>query len=344
MKCPQCGQELLEQNVCPNCNYELPSNATSKNTQNLSENAKLNPEISKTPTVPSSPDNFSQPLVLPQGKVFCKNCGSEIKNGMKYCAFCGKSIENETDYYCTKCFKLFEPNEHFCANCGNPRMDENMAKQAKQKQKKKKIVIICLIVLLFLASCVTVSSIILPKIFISYQELLEQGEYEKAYRRASKEEKEIVLYENIIAEQCEIIKGDLKNPDSFVLNNVWISNDESKRIVLDIGGTNSYGGIVNSYYLITYDKDEKKYEKMIGVSDFDHEETSYYDTKSEALEKILKNACKTAIYDIINNDENKIKSGIEERINKLNKDGKLKNISLIEEVVTVYPSGSEKDT
>ena len=92
----------------------------------------------------------------------------------------------------------------------------------------------------------------LPKIFVSTETLLSQGEYEKAYKKAKNGEKDFVLYENIIAVLAQEYKKSLKNPDSFKLNNVWIDVDDDM-FVLSISGSNSYGGTFCIYGLYTYE-------------------------------------------------------------------------------------------
>ena len=90
-------------------------------------------------------------------------------------------------------------------------------------------------------------------------------------------------------------------------------------------------GIVSSYYYYTYSDTDKKYSLYCSLSDLSDEEYSKYDTSSESIEKILKNAARSVVKEMINKDNIKISGKIINNINKLFKDGKLNEVILISE-------------
>lgn len=54
--------------------------------------------------------------------MFCKNCGTELKDNAKFCHHCGNSmnpIDKEvTPIYCRNCGKKLSDDAKFCADCG----------------------------------------------------------------------------------------------------------------------------------------------------------------------------------------------------------------------------------
>ena len=48
-------------------------------------------------------------------KVFCKNCGAELKPGSRFCEHCGAKNAPE---FCPNCGEKLEPGSLFCGNCG----------------------------------------------------------------------------------------------------------------------------------------------------------------------------------------------------------------------------------
>ena len=51
----------------------------------------------------------------PTAKVFCKNCGAELKPGSRFCESCGA---RNAPAFCTNCGAKLEPESVFCGNCG----------------------------------------------------------------------------------------------------------------------------------------------------------------------------------------------------------------------------------
>ena len=85
-------------------------------------------------------------------------------------------------------------------------------------------------------------------------------------KKAKPEEKEAVLEENLVAVICADVKGNMKDPDSFDLREVWCDLEEN-RVAIEFGGKNGFGGIVSSFAYYEFDKDEQDYEWQTSVSD-----------------------------------------------------------------------------
>ena len=166
--------------------------------------------------------------------------------------------------------------------------------------------------------------------------LLAFGNYAQAYKRASKEEKQDVLIENLLAVTCGDAAKKLKDPSSFFLREAYYTPEH---IVLCLSATNGFGGKTVSYCYYSFDKDTQTYSLFANETDLDDDvDISRYDSKERATEKIFDYVIKAAIKSIIKNEENKVSEQTVERINGLFKSGQLQNIELLEEVQTLYPT------
>lgn len=273
-------------------------------------------------------------------KQYCIYCGSEIEFGKTYCSKCGRSTTNEEVRHCTKCGTELILGQKFCSKCGQkagnfvlPKNIDELGKKVKKANRKKIIAVVSIIALIF--ALVIVGKVVLPKLFISSEEYLSQGNYEKAYEKAETDEKKEVLIENLISYICNDIKSSLKDIDSFKLREAYFTDDSE--VVLMVQGANSYGSDVSSYWCYTYDKDDKEYQLWTTVNDFDEEKTYSWDDFSDRLEAKLKNATKEVVKNIINKKENKLDSDLIKRINDLNKAGKIDDVKLIEQTKEIFP-------
>lgn len=51
--------------------------------------------------------------------MFCKNCGTKIKDTARFCPGCGMKVERKTDrFVCPTCGEPVKAGEKFCRNCG----------------------------------------------------------------------------------------------------------------------------------------------------------------------------------------------------------------------------------
>lgn len=279
---------------------------------------------------------------------FCIYCGGQIVPDKGYCSRCGKSAIVEGQRHCTGCGQVLSETQKFCAKCGQkvsnivvPKsLDEAAEKVKKVDVKKFKRIVIAvgvLVVVFFAAKA------ILPKVFVSSEQYLIEGNYTKAYEKAKKDGKEAVLVENLIAHLCAKSQDSLKDPDSFKLRDAWY-DEESDRIVLKIQGKNSYGGDVSNYWYFTFEDEDQEYQLWTTVSDFEEEEVNSWDDYSEKFEKLLENAAKETISEIINEKDYKLDKELVERINGLKTQDILEDVELLEETKTLYPEEAATET
>lgn len=202
----------------------------------------------------------------------CVNCGAPLGDGQEFCPKCGTPKGGKKKRVCAKCGAELQDGQEFCPKCGQKadlQIDSNVnsaisqfnAGVAKTNEKAKKkgktigiiaaIAVVVAVLAIFLA----------PKIFVSVETLCEQGNYGKAYAKASNDEKNKVLAENVIAYLSLESSDNLKDPSSFVLRDAYYNvsyNEGEDRIyqqaVLYLTGKNSYGGNVSNYWVWTADE------------------------------------------------------------------------------------------
>ena len=177
----------------------------------------------------------------------------ETEDKIRFCANCGSKIEGE---------------QTFCPNCGykaseNPTVQVTAQETTSQADaKKKRIVTIAAfagIALLF----VILACVFIPKLLVSVDDLCARGDYIKAYEKAKGDEKIAVKAESIAAECSAKTSDSMKNPASFELRRAYYKeglNDDgtpNAQLVLEVLGTNSYGGKVTNYWLYTWDSVKK---------------------------------------------------------------------------------------
>lgn len=355
MICKKCGKELPDDfNICPYCGekiikeetvVEAITDAPVEEETIADENQVIEkPEAPVEPAETATPTPTETTVPVPtEPKEFCKICGGEISSQGNYCTTCGRSTTDSNIMHCVNCGAVLEAKQKFCNKCGTKvKTNVTTAKISKSVKGKKNIIIAIIAAILAVAIIAGIGKAVLPKVFASPYTIMETGDYEKAYKKANSDEKKDVLYENLIAYCCAEIKDNLKNSNSFELNNVWI-DEKNNDIVMEVGGTNSYGGMVTSYYLYEYDEDDNEYQYYNSVSDFDEEEYSYYDDDDERLEKLFDNLTKTKVKRIIKDKSLKYDNGIIDRINALSKDNLLKNVELMVQVTDIYPDNASKD-
>lgn len=353
MRCEKCGMEYENTNECPECSKKEEQTSCESITEKISDEVVEVKEENSNDVdskISSESNEFDEviPTVAVIEKSFCKYCGKEILQGNMYCSSCGRSTIEENKKHCPKCGLVLEDKQKFCIGCGAKIQHNNivlMAEQSVEKvgqifQENKNIIKKVIFALIAVVALVSVCTVIIPKLFVSPFTIMEEADYEKAYKKANKEEKEFVLYENVIAKNCIEIKDHLKNPESFKLNEVWIDK-ENHRFVLKVSGTNSYGGTVSSYHYYTFDKDDFEYSLWLSVNDFEEEKVYSFDDAEEKIEKTLKNIYKPIIKGIVQDDSLRVDNGIEERINTLKENGLLNSVVLIDEVYKIYPDLSE---
>lgn len=309
-------------------------------TDNSVKNFHTEPETNDVPLneIQSIPTQLE---LVQQDNQFCKYCGTKIKSNFDYCTNCGRSTKDENITYCVKCGLILSGDTTFCPRCGKKtKSKSNCDSTRKIVNKKKRIIIVSIIVVLIVGIVGSVCFTVIPEILTTPYQIMEEGNYEKAYEKANNDEKEEVLCENLVAVCSETVKDNLKNPSSFNLQNVWFDKDEGK-LVLKIGGTNSFGGMISNYSFFKYDKSSNSYEYYSSVDSLDKEEYKSYDDSDDLVEKLLDNVTKSEIKEIVQNDSLKITNGVSERINKLNQENLLDKVQLLNQVKLLYPENHD---
>lgn len=278
-------------------------------------------------------------------KTFCIYCGGEIAAGDTYCTKCGKSAVEEGKRHCIHCGTPLAENQKFCAKCGaktnvfivpkgveaaTEKVTEKVKKVNTRKTKRVCIAVVAVLILALLGKTI--------QLLTSAEDYLAAGNYAAAYKKAKPEEKKAVLEENLVAVICADVKGNMKDPDSFDLREVWCDLEENC-VAIEFGGKNGFGGIVSSFAYYEFDKDEQDYEWQTSVSDLEDEEIyTYLDDANEELEKIWKNIIRGTIKEMRDKKGIKLDDAVIDRINALNEEDLLDDVVLIDEVKELYPT------
>ncbi len=231
----------------------------------------------------------------------CANCGAPLGDGQDFCPKCGAPKNVLPKNVCGKCGAELQEGQAFCPKCGQKvglAVDEGVSSainqfnanvnKANEAKKKKPIKIIIAVVVT--VALIAIAAFAAPKIFVSVDDLCAQGNYEKAFEKASGDEQIEVLAENVIAYLSEESSDGLKNPDSFVLREGYhyaFINDDGKlggQAVLYLSGSNSYGASVSNYWLYVYSPSDLKWNYW-GTCDTTADEDD--DEASDTLIKML---------------------------------------------------------
>lgn len=275
----------------------------------------------------------------PEDELFeCLNCGAKLKPEEEFCPKCGMKKGEQRKIICQKCGAELQLKQKFCPKCGaktKVEMDDIVNSVKKDCRKTMKSIKIKRIhIMLFVIICIIAFVVIrfsagfIKKMSVTVDDLLADGKYTEAYQKAKNEEKDDVILENTLAVLSNTISEGLKNPASFSLTSAWFDKD-NKKIVMNVSGTNSYGGVVSSYYYCTYSDTDNKYEVYCSLSDLSNETYSKYDSSDEKMEKLIKNVARSVVKGIIYKDEYKVQGKMINNINKLFKEKKLNDIELI---------------
>ncbi|MEE0266039.1 MAG: zinc-ribbon domain-containing protein [Acutalibacteraceae bacterium] len=280
-------------------------------------------------------------------KNICSKCGNELQDGQGFCPKCGTPKNAPQKNICGKCGNELQEGQEFCPKCGqkaglvvdqtvtnainNINAGISKSNEAKKNMPKKIISVLVAVVALIL-----VLKVVAPKIFVSVDDLCAQGNYEKAYAKADDDEKLAIRAENIAAVQSANSAENLKDPNSFNLREAYydeLTNADGepiKRLVLYLSGANSYGANVSSYWLYTWNSDDKEWEYYCSVSDLSDEEISSYDDEDERLEKAVNNIGRIFIKTTLD-DGYKLSKDAINRINDLFEADKLDDVKILKE-------------
>lgn len=165
-------------------------------------------------------------------------------------------------------------------------------------------------------------------VFSKFEGNLIKGKYQEAYEGAKDDkQKEQAFAENLAAVESAYATSVLKDPSSFVLNDVYYDSAK-KRLVMKISGNNSFGAKVTNYWLFAWDSSGSKWFYFTSVSDLKKEEYNSWDDEDDKLEKAIDNLGRDYISETMLKGLKLDKSAIK-RINKMFEEGKLDEVKLI---------------
>lgn len=242
----------------------------------------------------------------------CKKCGAALHEGMNFCGVCG--TDNSPVVEATAITPV--PETPIATTPVEPAAEK--ADKPKVKHPKK-IALIAIAAAIVVVAAV-VAAMVLPDALATPKQLFEQQKYEKAfekatddersellglfvadgdfasaYQYASNSEKADVLKANLAAHISQSVTSVLKDPHSYELRDMWISGDN---VILQVQGTNSYGGTVSAYWYFSHE-DDGTYDYMACVSDLEQESASKYDSTSEKKQKVINNLARLVIEKVI---------------------------------------------
>lgn len=204
----------------------------------------------------------------------CQNCGAPLGDGQEFCPKCGTPKNAPKKNVCGKCGAELQDGQEFCPKCGqkaglsvdagvSSAINQFNAGVNKTNEAKKKKPMKMIVAAIVAVAVIAVGALVAPKLFASVDDLCAQGNYEKAYSKASGDEKLDVLAENVIACLSMEASDNLKDPSSFVLRDAYYDcqydaeeGTLSQQAVLYVSGANSYGASVSSYWLYKYDSED----------------------------------------------------------------------------------------
>ena len=297
----------------------------------MENNQNTNP-VETTPVVGEPETNAT---------VVCSNCGTPLGEDQEFCPKCGTPKKKKP--VCGKCGAELAEGQVFCPKCGQKvglAVDANVSSAisqfnagvSKQNEKKKKTPIIVAVAAIIIVLLAVAGVKVAPKIFVSYDTYMAQGNYEKAYSKAKGDEKADVIAENNIAVCSNMAIDSLKDSKSFDLRDAWY-DAENRRVVLQVAANNSYGNTVLNYWLFTYDAEEdQEWEVWDAYSDLNEEESSIYDDTDDFIEKFVNNIGKGYIQDTMVSKNKLSKDGVK-RINALFAEDILDSVELFDDAV-----------
>lgn len=323
VQCPKCGTSVdMKHSKCSKCGYDMEKARTLICTYCDTE---------QITGVALSED------IIQQEEKYCTYCGSRIGLKDAFCPKCGRKIINE-ERYCSKCGAIVYDGQRFCTKCGNmqPVLVHSISKRRKSHLGGKKIAILIIFFSILIADFIFLGKNYVAPMFVTTDQWLEEGNYEKAYSKADDSEEQGVLIENLIAYLCKDDIDYMNDAQSFNIRKAWIDINAGN-LVLMVGGNNQLGASIINLWYYRYQEDERKYTLYTTLHDLDEEEIYYWDDADDMLEKFLDNYARERVRETMQ-DHNLVEKKHLKNINKLAKTGKLSDVKLLNEVKFIYPT------
>lgn len=161
------------------------------------------------------------------------------------------------------------------------------------QKKKSKLWLILLIIGLSVAIIVS-GIIVVPKLLITPEKLMAEGDYIAAYEKADEEQKDDIIKANAVAFCSALCKDSLKDSESFNLREAWYRED-TYSVILTVAANNSYGNTVINYWYYYWSESELEYRLMSNLTSLEDEEVNSWDDSDERLEKSIDNMSRSTI-------------------------------------------------
>ena len=276
----------------------------------------------------------------------CPNCGTPLMAGQAFCPKCGAPMNSTKKNVCAKCGAELQAGQVFCPMCGqkvgaavdagaNSPRDQHDPDADKAKAAKKKKLVKTIITVLVIVAVLAAAAFAARESFMSVDDLLAQGKYDKAYAKADADKKAEIRIENAAAVLSAVSVDSLKDPDSFKLRDVYYDEDlddqgaiDGKDMVLEISANNSYGGRVSNYWYYEWSKETGEWSYECSVSDLDYEEIYDFYDDDEKREIAINSVYKGLIRDTINYGSKLSKDSVL-RINTMFEAGILQNVKFL---------------
>lgn len=239
-------------------------------------------------------------------QVVCRKCGASLQEAQDFCPKCGQKVDFGGDAEASVSANSFS------------------AAVSKISEAIKKMPKIKLIAVLAAVVLIVVGFAVAPTLFTSVEDLCAQGNYKKAYIKASDEEKLAIAAENAIAVLSEESIDMLIDPSSFVLRDGYAAircSDKGlyQRAALFISGKNSYGTYVENIWYYAYNQDKDCWEYK----------NTYYSLDAEDNDTLSDLAAKSMISNMVAGGIKLSKEQVK-RINTMFKDDILHKVTLID--------------
>jgi hypothetical protein len=333
---------------------------------------------------------------------YCKKCGHELGDGMNFCGVCGTdntpqpesaeeddvAIDGEgseaepvaavaageaddpepNNAEATDGITLVEKTAEMAeveADEPETTNEEKVPEDAPQKPRPSKKVIGIVVGAVALVAAAIAAALILPDTLATPKELFEQQKYEKAFSKATEDErteligrliadgdfatayqyagdseKKNVLCSNLASHVSKDIVESLKDSSSYQLRGMWVSGNT---VIFKIEGANSFGGKVTSYWYYTR-QDDGSYERQAYISDLDQETIYKWDSASKRKQKEASNLARLIIQKITSNSNDKASDVSIEWTNSLFSNKGFNDVELLSDVSALHSdSGSSSN-
>lgn len=274
------------------------------------------------------------------GSLFCNNCGQPLNATNNVPNVNPPVVPNTVPYqaptdgygvsgqYGTQYAQPQQVNNPPYVGAPVVNYGQNQIPEAPKSSKgSKKLIIAIVSVIVAVSVLIGVGVVVDRKVINTPYKIMETGNYEKAYRRASDYYDQCqVMYENLAAVCCADLKSGLDYPDSLEIINIW---EHSNLIAIEYRAKDSSGKSQQRYACYAFDTFGNNGFEFDFFYDENEEPTSdnVLDSMQYDLEGYLVNLAIECNY---------LNSDAASRINELSHNGGLYSVKLLDGVNERY--------